>query len=742
MNNRLSIHLLQTLRHLGILGLLLLGPGTYIPLLRAEDPGHKQVLLLHSYHLGYIWTSNIRDGVIETLGHSNIDVDVRSEYLDWKHFPTEENLSRQLESLKGKYRNFPFNLVITSDNAATEFALKHRAELFPGVPIIFCGYNGYAATLIKGHRGVTGIAENLDGTGTLNIALRLLPDLKEVLVVTDDTETGRAVRAEIEACTLQFKGQLHFRFMGEGLATEEVIATAKAAGPEAFLLIGPFNRDRRGRFLDLWELAVLMRERGVKVPLFHLYEEAMGHGSLGGSVMSGRLQGEAAGRLAVRILLGEDVGRIPVEERPTVRSIVDHQEMQHFAIPMANVPPGCQVLNPPPSFYERNKTLVLSALVLSLLGMLVLTVVILSQFQNERLLRDSEARLRYLIQNMPVLICALDTHGCVIVWNRACEACTGHTAPEVVKQTAATTAALLRKEDYARFLGLIQGDGIETEAELSLVAKGGEHRRVRWFSESRLYPVPGWAGWVVGVDVTRQLEAEEHLRRSQRMESLGALAGGLAHDFGNLLATILASADLMEVDEATDDSRQRNLAMIRKVASRGTELVKQMMGFARAKPEGATMVNIHTLLGELAPMLDRTFPRDIRISLELGAKRPAILGESGQLMQILLNLALNARDAMPDGGHLSFWTQDEGESLHLWVQDTGIGMSPETQRRIFEPFFTTKEVGKGTGMGLAMVCMLIKNHAGSISVDSEPGKGTSFHLRFPCAASTESLVPV
>ena len=177
------------------------------------------------------------------------------------------------------------------------------------------------------------------------------------------------------------------------------------------------------------------------------------------------------------------------------------------------------------------------------------------------------------------------------------------------------------------------------------------------------------------------------------------------------------------------------------MAARGTELVKQMMGFARAKPAGVAMVDIHTLLGELAPMLDRTFPKDIRLSLELGAKRPAIPGDSGQLMQILLNLALNARDAMPDGGHLSFWTQDEGEALHIWAQDTGMGMSPETQQRIFEPFFTTKEAGKGTGMGLAMVCMLVKNHAGSISVESEPGKGTCFHLRFPGATSTTALAP-
>ncbi len=314
--------------------------------LGAENPRNKQVLVLHSYHLGYVWTSNIHDGILEALKVAKVGVDIRTEYLDWKHFPTAENLARQFESLKAKYRTHPFHLVITSDNIATEFALKYREELFPGTPIVFCGYNGFSSRLIRNVSNVTGVAEHVDGGGTLEVALQLLPQARRVLVVCDGTETGRAVRSTLESARGRFQGRLEFEFLGEMQATEEVLQAVADVATDTFILIGPFNQDHEGRFLDLWELPVLLRERGVKVPVFHLYEEALGHGSVGGSLMSGRQQGEAAGGLAARILQGEEVGRIPVMEQPTVRTVVDFREMQHHGIPESRLRSGWAGLCP------------------------------------------------------------------------------------------------------------------------------------------------------------------------------------------------------------------------------------------------------------------------------------------------------------------------------------------------------------------------------------------------------------
>jgi len=699
--------------------------------LGAENPRNKQVLILHSYHLGYVWTSNIHDGISETLKAAGVKADIRTEYLDWKHFPTEENLARQFESLRAKYRSHPFHLVVTSDNIATEFALKHREELFPGIPIVFCGYNGFSPALIRNVHSVTGVAEHVDGAGTLEVAVQLLPQARRVLVVCDGTETGRAVRSTLEAARGRFQERLEFDFLGEAHATEEVIQAVAKVPPDTLILIGPFNQDREGRFLDLWELPVLLRERGVKAPVFHLYEEALGHGSVGGSLMGGHQQGEAAGRLAVRVLQGVDAGRVPVMERPTVRTVVDFREMQRLGIPESRLAAGWAVLNPPRSFYERNKGLVLGSLALSLLAVFGLSAILVLRMQAEGAIRRSEARLRTLVQHMPVLICAFDSSGKIIVWNRACEQCTGYSGAEVAEDPLAETSELMETPARARIMSLARGDSGESEAELALRAKGGETRIVRWFSESRQFPIPGWAGWVVGVDVTRQLEAEEQLRRSQRMESLGMLASGIAHDFGNLLTAIQGSVQLLEEDVEDPRQRQHHADVIGQAARRGADLIKRLMGFARAEPSVLESVDLHELLGELRQMLERTLPRNIDLEIELGAMSHSIRGDGGQIMQMLLNLALNARDAMPAGGRLAFHTQNVEGQIRIAVQDTGAGMSTEIQRKIFEPFFTTKAPGKGTGMGLAMTYTLVQNHGGQIHVESEPGQGTTFHLSFP-----------
>ncbi len=418
-------------------------------------------------------------------------------------------------------------------------------------------------------------------------------------------------------------------------------------------------------------------------------------------------------------------------ERPTVRTVVDFWEMQRHGIPESRLHSGWAVLNPPRSFYERNKGLVLGSLALSLLAVFGLSAILVLRMQAEGAIRRSEARLRTLVQHMPVLICAFDSSGKIIVWNRACEQCTGYSSAEVAEDPLAETSELMGNAARARIMGMARGDSGESEAELALCAKGGETRIVRWFSESRQFPIAGWAGWVVGVDVTRQLEAEEQLRRSQRMESLGTLAGGIAHDFGNLLTAIQGSVQLLEEDG--DDSRQRqhHADVISQAARRGADLVKQLMGFARAEPATLESVDLHELLEELRQMLERTLPRNIDLEIELGASSYSIRGDGGQIMQMLLNLALNARDAMPSGGSLVFRTENKDGLICIAVRDTGAGMSPEVQRKIFEPFFTTKAPGKGTGMGLAMTYTLVQNHGGQIRVESESGQGTTFLLSFP-----------
>ncbi|MFZ2958082.1 MAG: response regulator [Candidatus Ozemobacteraceae bacterium] len=256
---------------------------------------------------------------------------------------------------------------------------------------------------------------------------------------------------------------------------------------------------------------------------------------------------------------------------------------------------------------------------------------------------------------------------------------------------------------------------------------------------------------VVGthIDITERITLEERLRQSEKMDSIGQLAGGIAHDFNNQLTGILGSAELI-LTKLSDPILRTWVENIQKSALRSAELTKRLLAFARKGKIVTTQVNIHNLIEEVLTLLQHSIDRRITITRHLEAEPPLTVGDPNQLQGALLNLAINARDAMPDGGELSFVTSNAilgektptldlppGAYLQISVADTGSGMSKEVQSHLFEPFFTTKEVGKGTGLGLAAVFGAIKSHDGAIRCNSEPGKGTTFRILLPMV--TESL---
>ncbi|WP_414590479.1 PAS domain S-box protein [Anabaena sp. CCY 9614] len=259
----------------------------------------------------------------------------------------------------------------------------------------------------------------------------------------------------------------------------------------------------------------------------------------------------------------------------------------------------------------------------------------------------------------------------------------------------------------------------------------------------------------VDTDITQKKQLEEQFFRAQRLESLGTLAGGIAHDLNNILTPILAASQLLQVRFAQDQEQsQRLLAIIEKNARRGADLVKQVLSFARGFKGERTILQIKHLIAEITLIAKQTFPRSIEFVLSIPEDLWAISGDVTQLHQVLMNLVVNARDAMPDGGKLTISAQnifiDEaytrmhldakvGDYIMLTVADTGMGMSPATLDRIFEPFFTTKEIGTGTGLGLSTVLGIVKSHGGFVSVSSKIEQGSKFKLFLPAVAATPSL---
>ena len=241
------------------------------------------------------------------------------------------------------------------------------------------------------------------------------------------------------------------------------------------------------------------------------------------------------------------------------------------------------------------------------------------------------------------------------------------------------------------------------------------------------------------LDVTRRRQLEEQLRQAQRLELLGKLAASVAHDFNNLLAVISGYAARLTTPLSRDAQEESGVA-ITAAADRGASLVRQLLAFSRPQPASSRVVDLNDLVREFAPMLQRVIGEDIEFELRLDSHRLPVDVHPVQIDQVLMNIAVNARDAMPHGGTLTIGTWKLDGSAIVTVADTGLGMDAPTQERIFEPFFSTKEPGRGSGLGLATAHSIVQHTGGTITVSSRPGDGTTFTVNLPLAATDETSI--
>jgi two-component system, cell cycle sensor histidine kinase and response regulator CckA len=368
--------------------------------------------------------------------------------------------------------------------------------------------------------------------------------------------------------------------------------------------------------------------------------------------------------------------------------------------------------------------------------------------------REAEGRYQLVSEQVSDLVSVLDDQGRFVYVSPSHERVLGLPVAEVLGQAA---PELVHPDDYeslARaFLKALQADSTFTVARLR--AKDASYR---WFHIrfSRIDPESQVAGTVAvsARDITEQQRLSEALEGTRRMESLGRLAGGVAHDFNNMLLVIQACADLASRQLPPEHAARSDLTDILRTTERAAALTKQLLTFARRQVLGTRQrATVSSVLAELLPILERLCGNGIRVSLQAGPGAFDVNASAVEIEQILMNLAANARDAMPEGGTLSIRTQlrslaegeldgqREGDYVELCLRDSGVGMSPQVQARIFEPFYTTKPAGRGTGLGLATVFGLVAQLGGHVAVASVEGEGTEFRVLLPCAVvETSSAV--
>ncbi len=371
--------------------------------------------------------------------------------------------------------------------------------------------------------------------------------------------------------------------------------------------------------------------------------------------------------------------------------------------------------------------------------------------ERERLRRDlqlSEERYRSLVENTldGYFICEIPSGRFIFLNQRSCDIY-GYTMKEGL---ALTVWDVMVPADHSRIRNRIQKriEGERSESERRVytgVRKDGSTFRVE--ISTSLVDYQGKIS-VQGVikDITEQERLELQLRQAQKMEAIGTLAGGIAHDFNNLLQAILGYTQILTMGKEEDDPERSKLEQIEKSAMRASELTQQLLAFSRKVESRLRPVDLNLEVRQVRKLLKRTIPKMIIIELHLQDDLMVVNADPAQIEQVIMNLAVNARDAMPEGGKIVIETENvfldtqyckthpgavPGEYVCLSFTDTGHGMKTEAVEHIFEPFYTTKEVGKGTGLGLSMVYGIVKSHGGYIMCYSEPGEGTTFKIYLP-----------
>lgn len=368
--------------------------------------------------------------------------------------------------------------------------------------------------------------------------------------------------------------------------------------------------------------------------------------------------------------------------------------------------------------------------------------------------KAAEERIRQqasLLEKSQDAIIVCDLNYKVLYWNNGAERIYGWKIGEVLGKSVLLIYENGLEKRQAAIKASLEASS-EWRAQEKHINKSGE----KTFAESRWTLVrndqhqPDYI-LIINTDITEKHRTEEQLLRAQRMESIGTLAGGIAHDFNNILSPILMSVGMLQA-KTRDPEMIRWLELIRQSSERGASLVQQVLTFARGMSGDRVSVQLKHIIKDLIKVLDETLPKSITVKQNVDPELWVISADPTQLHQVLMNLCINARDAMPSGGSLTLSamnvTIDEnysrmnidaepGRYVLVTVNDTGGGMTNDVQKRIFDPFFTTKEIGKGTGLGLSTAITIVKSHGGFINVYSEPQKGTQFSVYFPADPTSD-----
>ena len=727
-------------------------------------PPTGDVLILNSYHSGFSWTDDQTAGIRETLRVGGYQAEPIIEYMDWKRAPSKENLEALYRLYRLKYAKRPLAVVFVTDNAALDFALLHREEIFRGAKVVFCGINGYTDRMLAGSKDVTGVVEEVDPAGTLDVALKLHPEAKEVLIVFDGTESGQAARNSVARQVRKYGTRIKFRFLDDALVSE-IQEEVRKMPPGNLVLQGAYSRDRNGKTYNLDEVLKIIAPDS-PVPIYGLWETMCGKGIVGGSLLSGRTQGEAAARMGLRILAGESVASIPVLLKPPMVLMFDYRQLRRFKIDSELLPGNSIVINRPVSFYAAYKHIFW--FFMAVIGILsvtigVLTVTIAARRRADRALKSEKQYTEQIISIAPTMICSFALDGRILSSNNAVDNYFESASGALQEKNWWEIFCNYSAQQIEQLLEALR-QGPVLGQEMALGTGSAKRRIISWNLVARFSQgAPGMEIIGVGADITERKRAEEERERflrelesmNKELESIVYVAShdlrsplvniqGFSRKLGKAcgeIGTLLESVQIPEEPRLALGALQgtigKSLHFITSSVEKMDALLGGLLRLSRLgrKALKNESIDMDRLLCDVVTSMTYQVQKSGG-AVEVEPLLPCS-GDAVQINQVFSNLIDNAiKYAAPERPPLVRISSRRADDRVIFsVTDNGIGIPLAQQEKIWEVFHRLNPDGsaEGEGLGLTMVRRILDRSNGQVWVESAAGAGSVFFVALPCA---------